>query len=197
MNDGGADRLACVLPLADVPDKQAAALVAIESRGQMFCYPERALDTQSSLETCRRADNGSQWWAYEKILEIPGETEAQSFFEQGRRDKSAGISTSPAGLNTTLYGSGRVIELPSTEARRMFTSVGSRVDVLPEVLAGLTGPLGDRVRRGFPESRNIAQPGGDGSDGRQHRPRLLVVIGSKCKRGPGPQGPQWPTCYGP
>ena len=32
--------------------------------------------------------------------------------------------------------------------------------ILPEVLADLTGPLGDRVRRGLPESSIIAQLGG-------------------------------------
>ena len=70
---GGADRLARCL--ANMPDKQAAALIAIESLGQRSSYLERALDTRLSLEACRRADNGAQW-AYERILELPGAEEA-------------------------------------------------------------------------------------------------------------------------
>ena len=50
-----------------MPDKQAAALIVIESLGQRTGYLERVLDTELSLEECRRADNGAQW-AYEKIF---------------------------------------------------------------------------------------------------------------------------------
>ena len=51
--------------------------------------------------------------------------------------------------------------MPSTEAGRMFASIGNRVRILPEVLADLTSPLGDRVRReGLPGSSIIAQFGG-------------------------------------
>ena len=42
----------------------------------------------------------------------------------------------------------------------MPASIESKVGILPEVLADLTGPLGDRVRRGLPDSRIIAQLGG-------------------------------------
>ena len=80
VRDGGADRLARCL--AHMPDKQAAALIAIESLGQRASYLERALDTRLSLEACRRADNGAQC-AYEKILELPGAEEASSFFQEG------------------------------------------------------------------------------------------------------------------
>ena len=52
------------------------------------------------------------------------------------------------------------LRLPSAEPRQMSASIGSKVRILPEVLAGVTGPLGDRVRRGLPESRIIAQLGG-------------------------------------
>ena len=74
---GGADRLARCLD--NIPDEQAAALIAIESLGQRASYLERALDTELSLETCTRADNGAQW-AYEKILRLPSAVEAQSYF---------------------------------------------------------------------------------------------------------------------
>ena len=42
----------------------------------------------------------------------------------------------------------------------MSASVGSKMGILLEVLADLIGPVGDRVRRGLPESRIIAQLGG-------------------------------------
>lgn len=42
----------------------------------------------------------------------------------------------------------------------MSTFTGRRVGILPEVLADLTGPLGDQVRAELPESIIIAQLGG-------------------------------------
>ena len=78
VRDGGADRLARYL--ANMHDKQAAALIAVEYIGQRKSYLERPLDPGLSLEACRRADNWAQW-AYEKILELPGAAEAQSFFQ--------------------------------------------------------------------------------------------------------------------
>ena len=80
VRDRRTDRLARCL--ANIPDKQVAALIAIESLGQRTSYLERALDTRLSLEACRRADNGPQW-AYEKILELPGAEEAPLFFQEG------------------------------------------------------------------------------------------------------------------
>ena len=47
VRDGGADRLARCL--ANMPDKQAAPLIAIESLGQRTSYLERAPDTGLSL----------------------------------------------------------------------------------------------------------------------------------------------------
>ena len=80
VRDGAADRLARCL--ASMPDKQAAALIAVESLGQRTSYLERALDTGLSLEACRREDNGAQW-AYENSSEQPGAAEAQSLFQEG------------------------------------------------------------------------------------------------------------------
>ena len=42
----------------------------------------------------------------------------------------------------------------------MSASIGSRVGILPEVLADLTGPLGYRTRRGLPEWNITTQLGG-------------------------------------
>ena len=64
VKDGGADRLTrCV---ANMSDKQAVTLIAVESLGQRT--------TGLSLQTCRRTDNGAEW-AYEKTLELPGAAE--------------------------------------------------------------------------------------------------------------------------
>ena len=115
VRDEGTDRL--VRCLANMPDKHAAALIAIESLGQMTSYLERTLDTRLSLEACRRADNGAQW-AYEKILELPGAEEAPSFFQEGRPGNQLTLNPhqqAQARLSTGAGGLG----LPSTEARRM------------------------------------------------------------------------------
>ena len=81
VKDGGADHLARCL--ASVPDKQAAALITVESLGQRTSYLERALDPGLSLDACKRVDNGAQW-AYDKTLEQPGAAEAQSCFRVPR-----------------------------------------------------------------------------------------------------------------
>lgn len=63
VKDGGANRLACCL--AGMPDKQAAALIVIESLGQTTSCLERVLDTGLVLEACKRSDSGAPL-AYEK-----------------------------------------------------------------------------------------------------------------------------------
>ena len=100
-----------------MPDKQGAALIAIETLGQRKSYLERALDTGLSLEACRTADNGAQW-AYETILELPGAAEAQSFFQEGCPDRWLTLQPhqqAQARLSTGAGGLG----LPSTEAWRL------------------------------------------------------------------------------
>ena len=67
VRDGRTDCLA--RSLANMPNKQASTLIAVESLGQKTIYLERALGTGLSLEACRRADNRAQW-AYEKVLEL-------------------------------------------------------------------------------------------------------------------------------
>ena len=58
VRDGGTDHLARCL--ANMPDKQAPALITVESLGQRTSYLERALDPELSLEACKRADDGAQ-----------------------------------------------------------------------------------------------------------------------------------------
>ena len=156
VRDGGADRLARCL--ANMSDKQAAALIANDSQRQRTSYLERALDTGLSLEECRRADNGTLW-AYETLLGLPGAVEAQSRSRRGCRGISELGSLNQAHAYLSA-GTGR-LELPSTETSRMSFSIRGRVVTLPEAIADLTEPLGDRVkRRELPESNIIAPLGG-------------------------------------
>ena len=80
----------------------------------------------------------------------------------------------------------------------MFASIRSRVGVLPGVLADLTGPLGDRVRRGLPESSIIAQLGGGLWEIQDIRgvAKEAMALGwmGDALRWIRSQGPQRPTC---
>ena len=156
VKEGGTDHLARCL--ANMLDKQAAALIVTQSLGQRTGYREWALDTELSREACRRADNGRQW-AYEKIHELPGAAEEQSFFEEGRPDDRLTLQPISRLKHACLpewEGSG-CLRRKRGECPPL---LGARWGSYPEVLADLTGPLGDRVRRGLPESRIIAQLGG-------------------------------------
>ena len=156
VKDGRADRLARCL--ANMPGKRAAAFIVIKSLGQRPTYLEKALDTELALEAYRRAVNRTQR-AYEKSLELPGGTETQSSFQEGCSDNRLISQTSSASQDHTFLPGQEAegLRLPSAGARRTPASIGSRVETLPEALADLIGPLGDRVRRGRPESSISAQ----------------------------------------
>ena len=75
----------------------------------------------------------------------------------------------------------------------MSASIGSKVGILPEVLADLTGPLGDRVRRGLPESKFIAHLGGSlreirGTRGVTKEEMARIVLESWLEWGLGAEG---------
>ena len=55
------------------------------------------------------------------------------------------------GARGAFSRSSRVLGLPSTEGRNIPAASGDRVQRLPEILAGLTDPLGDRARSGIIE----------------------------------------------
>ena len=82
VRDGGADRLARCL--ANMSDKQAAALIANDSQRQRTSYLERALGTGFSLEACKMADNGTQW-AYEESSIYLEQRRHSHFFRRGAR----------------------------------------------------------------------------------------------------------------
>ena len=93
-------------------------------------------------------------WAYEKILELPSAAEAQFFFREGCPDNRLTLQPHQQAQGRLTTGVGGV-GLPLTEATRMSASIGRRVRILPAILADLTGPIGDRVGRGLPESAII------------------------------------------
>ena len=81
--------------LANMSDKQAAALIVTESLGQRTGYLEKTLGTVLLLEACSRADNRTHW-AYEKLLGLPGAAEAQTLFQEGCPDDRCLLYTSPS-----------------------------------------------------------------------------------------------------
>ena len=92
------------------------------------------------------------------ILELPGAVEPQSFSREGCPGNQLTLNPhqqAQARLSTGAGGLG----LLSTVARRTSVSIGSRVETLPEVLAGFTGPLGDRERTGLTGASITAQLG--------------------------------------
>lgn len=157
VKDGDADHLARCL--VNMPDREAAAFIAIESIEQRTGYLERVPDTGLSLEARRREEKRAQW-AYENILELPGAAAAaRSFFQKRCPDHRLTLKPYQQTQARRAVGAGR-LGLLSTQARRNHASIGSRVGILPEALADLTGPIEDRVRRGLPESSIVPQLGG-------------------------------------
>ena len=87
----------------------------------------------------------------ESLLDIPGTTEESSFFEDGCPTSRLTLlphQHAQASLSTGAGGFG----LSSAEARRMSASVGSMVATVPEVLPDLSGVIGEKGRRGLPDS---------------------------------------------
>ena len=107
------------------------------------------MDPELSLPAYQKADS-SAIWTLESLLDIPGTAEESSFFEDGC--PTSGLTLLPhrhaqAILSTGAGGFG----LSSAEARRTSASVRSMVATMPEVLAGLSGAIGEKVRRGLPD----------------------------------------------
>ena len=98
-----------------MPDKQATALIAIESLGQKTDDLERALDTGLSLEACRMADHGAQW-AHKEFFNPPGVGEANPFFQARRPGNQLTLNPRQQDQARLLTGAGG-LGLPSTEAR--------------------------------------------------------------------------------
>ena len=108
------------------------------------------MDPELSLPACLKAD-GNAMWILEKLLDLRGTFEETSFFENGCPTNQLVLQPyqqAQARLTTGAGGFG----LASAEARRVSASVGSLVATVPEVLAYLSGAIGDKVRRELPDS---------------------------------------------
>ena len=144
----GAEQIARML--SRMPDKQSANLIATGNMVQRTSYLERVMDPELSLDTCQKVD-GNALWMLEKLLDLPGAAEESSFFADGRsanmlilqphQQEQASLSTETGGFGLSL-----------AEARRMSASLGSLVAAVPEVLADLSGAIGNKVRRKLPDS---------------------------------------------
>ena len=95
MRDGGAERLARCL--ADMPNKKAAALIAIEPLAQRTSYIERALDTGLPSKLAGGQIYGAQRARQTKI-ELPGGAESLAFLQAGCPDEQAGCPDDPPTL---------------------------------------------------------------------------------------------------
>ena len=87
----------------------------------------------------------------DKLLDLPGAAEESSFFANGCPTNMLTLQPhqqAQASLSTGAGGFG----LSSAEARRMSASVGSLVATVPDVLAYLSGAIGNKVRRELPDS---------------------------------------------
>ena len=148
VENGGAEQLARMLPR--MPDKQSANLIATGSMVQRTAYIERVMDPEFSLPTCQKADK-SAMWILENMLDLPGTAEESSFFEGGCPTSQLTLLPHQQAQSSLSTGAGG-FGLSSAEARRMSASVGSMVATVPEVLADLSGTIGEKVRRGLPDS---------------------------------------------
>ena len=148
VRNGGAEQLAWML--LRMPDKQPANVIATGSMVQRTSYLERVMGPELSLAACKNAD-GNTLWMLEKSLDLPRAAEESSFFADGCPANMFTLQPhqqAQASLSTGAGGFG----LSSAEAQRMSASVGSLVATVPEVLGDLSGAIGNKVRRGLPDS---------------------------------------------
>ena len=148
VRNGRAEQLARML--SRMPDKQSTSLIATGSMVQRTSYLERVMDPELSLAACQETD-GNALWMLEKLLDLPGAAEESPFFADGCPTNMLTLQPyqqAQASLSTVAGGYG----LSSAEALRMSASVGSLVATVPEVLADLSGAIGNKARRELPES---------------------------------------------
>ena len=102
----------------------------------------------------------------EKLLDLPGAAEESSYFADGCPTNLLTLQPHQQAQASLSMGA-RGFGLSLAEARRMSASVGSLVAMVPEVLADLSGAIGNKVRRELPDSdlvRCIWNSGRDLSD---------------------------------
>ena len=147
VRNGGAEQLVRVL--SRMPNKQSANLIAPSSMVQRTSYRVSVMDPKLSLAACQKAD-GNAFWMPEKLLDLPGAAEESSFFADGCPTNMLTLKPYQQAQASLSKGAGG-FGLSSAEARRMSASVGSLVATVPEVLADLSGAIGDKVRE-LPDS---------------------------------------------
>ena len=117
---------------------------------QRTAYIEQMVDPVLSLPTYGTTDN-SAMWILDNLLDLSGTAKKSSFFPDGCLTRQLILlphQRAQAILSTGAGGFG----LSSAEARRMSASVGYMVAAVPGVLADLSGIIGEKVRRGLPDS---------------------------------------------
>ena len=147
VKNGTVEQLARML--LRMPDKPSANLIATGSMVQRTAYIEQMVDPVLSLPTYQKTDN-SAMWILDNLLDPSGIAEKSSFFPDGCLTRQLILlphQRAQAILSTGAGGFG----LSSAEARRTSASVRSMVATMPEVLAGLSGAIGEKVRRGLPD----------------------------------------------
>ena len=148
VRNGGTEQLARIS--SRMPDKQSANLIAAVSMLQRTSYLERVMEPELSLATCKKAD-GNALWMLEKLLDFPGAAEESSFFADGCPTNVLTLQPHQQAQSSLSTGAGG-FGLSSAEARRVSASVESLVATVPEVLADLSGAIGNKVRREMPDS---------------------------------------------
>ena len=109
------------------------------------------MDPELSLPACQKAD-GSAMWMLKSLLYIPGTAEESSFFEDGCPTSRLTLQPHQQHVQVSLFTGAGGFGPSSAEARRMSASVGSMVATVPEVLPDLSGVIGEKGRRGLPDS---------------------------------------------
>ena len=94
--------------LANMPDKQAAAFIAIESLGQRASYLERALDTWTLSRSVQKGRQRGAVGVRKKKLELKGAAEAQQFFQEGCPENQLTLSPHQQAQARPFHWSGRV-----------------------------------------------------------------------------------------
>ena len=148
---GGAKLLARMLPR--MLDKTSTNPIATGSLVQRTANTEGVMDPELSLTACQKA-TGNVVWTPEKLLDLPGAAEESSFLEDVRPTIQLTLQPYQHAQASLFAGVGGV-GLSSAEARRMSMSVGSLVATVSEVLADMSGAIGDKVRRDLPDSHLV------------------------------------------
>ena len=197
VSDRGTGRLARCL--GNVPDKQAAALIAIESFGQRTSYLERT-PTRDCLSKLAGGQTTGPGGRTREASSHRARRRHSRFFQDGCPDNRLTLLLHKQSPSTTFYGREKIRAAVDGREANVCASIGSKVGILPEVLADLlirceTGRGGGSQNRALSLSSEVAcgdsrhMGDSEGSDDR-HRPRILAGMGSRHRGGPGPKAPR-------